>query len=562
MGSSRKSSQQPWVSILLVTALSLVRHASAMPAALEARQTSNITLTNTTSPAINTTATALTSHEELTGWMAGPATRGTLNIIFTCVITLFLCIWTTVQVNIEPPQDNVNNTLFKFIPLLENKWLGKLMAGRLVRKMGWSCVTIIVPEATLAIAAYERRSAYLLRKAIKDHEGKDWDLTLCYYAVMGGFVIDDQVDAASAPGTAPASVHEAASLVDSGKPEIAPQKEEVTKRPETKEGKPMVKTSRVDRAIARVRDGDNQRRTLTPQGVYLVWKTSTLPDIATRLPIITAEEVKDKNKASKLTKGIVFFQALWMIVQVISRAAGGLPVTLIELHTCLHTFCALAMYATWWEKPVDVDLPTTVIIRDSVLLAKLTSGSDYIEVEEDTPKMADVKKATSPLGKHSAGIRYLTSRAGLGKLLYIDLFGDDLFTTKSYFETLGNGYGRLWSSRKKLWREAVAISFVGLIYGGLHLAAWRNQFPTEVEQMLWRVAAAITAIGWSGFVCSLWLGRRPFFRYICGVLFGICLIPCLFVRVYLFLESFISLRKLEKKAYDINVWSQLWPHAG
>jgi hypothetical protein len=504
----------------------------------------------------------LTSQEELAGWVAGPTTRGTLNIIFTCLITLFLCIWTTVQVNIEPPQDNVNNTLFKLIPPLKNKWLGKLMAGRLVRKMGWSCVTIIVPEATLAIAAYERRAAYLLRKAIKDHEGKDWDLVLCYYAVMGGFVIADPVDAASAPGTAPANVHEPAFLLDSGKPEIAPQEEGVTKRLETKEGKPMVKTSRVDRAIARVRVEGNQCRTLTPQGVYLVWKTSTLPNIATRLPNITAEDIKDKNKASKLTKGIVFFQALWMILQVIARTAGGLPVTLIELHTCLHTFCALAMYATWWEKPVDVDLPTTVIIRDRVLLTELTRDSDYSEVKENIPDMVDVKKATSPLGEHSAGIRYLTSRAGLGKLLYIDLFGDDLFETKSYFRTLENGYGRLWSSRAKLWREALAISFVGLVYGGLHLTAWRNRFPTEAEQMLWRVAAAITAVGWSGFVCSLCLGKSPLLRNMCGVLFGICVIPCLFVRVYLLLESFISLRKLEKNAYDINVWSELWPHAG
>lgn len=459
------------------------------------------------------------------------------------------------QVNIEPPQENINNTLFKLIPPLENKWLGKLLAGRIVRKLGWSCIVIIVPEAALAIAAYERRAAYLLHKAIKDPKtGKGWDLTLCYYAVMGGFVIAEPASPISAPDAALVTAPEPALPQDPEKAEIVPPNPRATAKPETKETAEVVKTTKVDRAIARVKAGENHRRTLTPQGVYLVYKKGK------KLPDITAADVKDKNKASNLTKAIVFVQALWMIVQVISRTASSLPVTLIELHTCLHTFCAVAMYATWWHKPVDIDLPTAVYIEDSALISELSG--DYSKVQEDTEDMIDVKEATSPLGKHSAGIRYLTSRAGLGKLLYTDLFGDDLFKTKSYFKTLGNGYGRLWRSRAKLWREAVAISLVGLLYGGVHLAAWRNRFPTEAEQMLWRVAAAITAVGWSGFVLSLWLGKHPLLRKMCGVLFGICVIPCLFVRVYLLAESFISLRMLPKKSYDVNVWSELWPHAG
>ncbi|KAJ4294115.1 hypothetical protein N0V90_007805 [Kalmusia sp. IMI 367209] len=540
MNCCRKSDRKSWTGLLLVTVLVFTRHSFAIPATFGARQANNIalasttTLTNTPTPTVNTAATAVISQEEFEpGWVPGPTTRGTLNIIFTCVITLFLCVWTTVQVNIEPPQDNINNTLFRLIPPLENKWLGKLLAGRIVRKLGWSCVTIIVPEAALAIAAYERRAAYLLHEAIKDPKTEEgWDLTLCYYAVMGGFVIAEPVDSTSTPGAAPVNAPEPASSPDPEKAEI---------------------TTKVDRAIARVKAGENQRRTLTPQGVYLVYKKAKLPEI-------TAADVKDKNKASKLTKTIVFFQALWMILQVIARTAASLPVTLLELHTCLHTFCAVAMYATWWYKPVDIDLPTAVNFEDSALLGELSA--DYSEVKEDTKEMVDVKEATSPLGKHSAEIRYLTSRAGLGKLLYIDLFGDDLFKTRSYFKALGNGYGRLWRSRAKLWREAVAISLVGLVYGGVHLAAWRNRFPTEAEQMLWRVAAAITAVGWSGFVLSLWLGRQPLLRKMCGVLFGICVVPCLFVRVYLLVESFISLRMLPKKSYDINVWAELWPHAG
>ncbi|KAF2194573.1 hypothetical protein K469DRAFT_517115, partial [Zopfia rhizophila CBS 207.26] len=71
------------------------------------------------------------------------------------------------------------------------------------------------------------------------------------------------------------------------------------------------------------------------------------------LPPIKPIDIMDKSKANKLTKVIVFFQTLWMIIHVISRTASNFPATLLELHTCVHTFCALVMYVTLWDKPID-----------------------------------------------------------------------------------------------------------------------------------------------------------------------------------------------------------------
>jgi len=563
-----------------------IRYAFSIPTGLENRQTNTTDVSNTTASTPNPTNTTEFLEDPVSpGWVSGPTTRGTLNIIFPCIITLFLCIWTTVQVNIEP-KDNENKNLFKLIPALENKWLGKFLASRIVRKVGWSCVTIIVPEATLAVAAYERRTALLLREATKkvtDHDDKQihefWDPMICYYAVMGGFVIEppdhtsriSNNDGQSPPVPDPEKVND--------DPGTALRKQSVTS--EASPATAVQKTSKVDRAIARLKDprkDGNQRRTLTPQGVYLLHQHKKLPrlipDKTKDEGTITLEDaIKDKNKASKLTKGIVFFQALWMIMQVIARTAGALPVTLLELHTCLHTFCALAMYATWWDKPVDVDFPVTIKIDDPDLLDKLyhntgewETGNEDAEQEgpekKDSESTKQIKTAVSPLGPDCARIRYLTTRAGLGKLLWFDLFGEDLLDSKSYFKTWAKGYERLWKSRKLLWKEALFISLVGLVYGGVHLAAWRNRFPTLAERNLWRAASAITAVAWSGFVLSLWMGKRRFFRKLCGFLFGVCVFPCLFVRLYLFFESFISLRRLPQRSYDINIWTELWPHAG
>ena len=43
-------------------------------------------------------------------WVSGPTSRVTLTVVFSCFITLFLCVWTAVQVNIEP--ENNRNSVF------------------------------------------------------------------------------------------------------------------------------------------------------------------------------------------------------------------------------------------------------------------------------------------------------------------------------------------------------------------------------------------------------------------------------------------------------------------
>ncbi len=83
-------------------------------------------------------------------WVSGPSTRGTFGLVFSCVITLFLCVWTTVHVNIDPPAKGKSR-----IP------------KRHIQKFGWACATLIFPEGAMAIAHYERMTAWRLLKEMK-----------------------------------------------------------------------------------------------------------------------------------------------------------------------------------------------------------------------------------------------------------------------------------------------------------------------------------------------------------------------------------------------------------
>jgi hypothetical protein len=97
--------------------------------------------------------------------------------------------------------------------------------------------------------------------------------------------------------------------------------------------------------------GGTERLTLTANGVALLAQCGHIPEIS-------LDDIKDKNKANGLTKLVVCIQAGWMLVQVISRAATGLPTTLLEVHVVAHVVCALIMYILWWHKPRQVTSPT------------------------------------------------------------------------------------------------------------------------------------------------------------------------------------------------------------
>jgi hypothetical protein len=97
--------------------------------------------------------------------------------------------------------------------------------------------------------------------------------------------------------------------------------------------------------------GGIKRLTLTANGVALLAQCGHIPEIS-------LDDIRDKNKADGLAKFLVCIQAGWMIIQVISRAATGLPTTLLEVHVVAHVVCALIMYILWWHKPRQVTSAT------------------------------------------------------------------------------------------------------------------------------------------------------------------------------------------------------------
>lgn len=210
--------------------------------------------------------------------------------------------------------------------------------------------------------------------------------------------------------------------------------------------------------------------------------------------------------------------------------------------------------------------PFRVAVSEQQSTDVVQSDTTMLETNRDT----DLEKVNR-LGEQTKKDPdpYLITRAGLGKLLYIQLCDGDSIV-KQYFSVISMGFGRLIDAWRNIWKEGFLVNLVAMVYGGAHLATWNNKFPTKVESWLWKGSAIITAVSVGFFVLALSLGSilkkfgqgGRFFRWFCGVGLGLGLVPVLFARVFIFIECFITLRKIPENSYQTVAWAETWPKFG
>ena len=105
------------------------------------------------------------------GWVNGPNNRGTWDIIQTCVVTLILCSWSSLVLNI---------------------FSGKGRVGFMKDKLRWMLFTLFWPEITLGVAYEQWESAVqcvddFSKLTMKGHG--QWTMRHAFFADMGGFLL-------------------------------------------------------------------------------------------------------------------------------------------------------------------------------------------------------------------------------------------------------------------------------------------------------------------------------------------------------------------------------------
>ena len=110
-------------------------------------------------------------------YVTPPNTRGTLQILWSCLATLILCTWTIQHLNV-PPQSRPQSIQRRL--------------RRLATKLKWMLITLLAPEFVVGLAISDYRSATSLApqfKCFAEEDGVEWTVAHCFLANMGGFEI-------------------------------------------------------------------------------------------------------------------------------------------------------------------------------------------------------------------------------------------------------------------------------------------------------------------------------------------------------------------------------------
>lgn len=117
----------------------------------------------------NCTIRKKTPKDRIDGWIGQPNTRGTLDILQTCVLTIFVCTYTILCLNVPAPN--------------ESAWI---LTGR---KLFWMGLSIADPEFVLSYASGQWGTAQDSVKAFQDLGYPQWTLRHGCFVDMGGFLL-------------------------------------------------------------------------------------------------------------------------------------------------------------------------------------------------------------------------------------------------------------------------------------------------------------------------------------------------------------------------------------
>lgn len=308
-------------------------------------------------------------------WEPQPERRGTFGIISSCFVTLALCTWKIVHLNLPgmcPDEGLPWSAWFKkgTTHSMRHRLVHIFGGHQITRQIGWLLIGLFAPEL-IAYAAFRQywdvkslqvfmERVYLQpvqprrwwpallnnhrvpRQDVEDSSTKAvWTMTHSWYAVMGGYSY------------------------------------------KLREGPKVFLPD------------DHNRDQLILRDEALRFVAEHEPSV---IPNLTVLDILDKSSSSTFVKIIALFQALWFSLQCVVRMAQGLSISLLELTTFAHCIVALIIGWLWLRKPVDISKPDPLDMPDTVsqphwLMAILYSLTSFDHNESDEERYKKLGQA-------------------------------------------------------------------------------------------------------------------------------------------------------------------------
>ncbi|KAI9819457.1 MAG: hypothetical protein M1827_006905 [Pycnora praestabilis] len=413
------------------------------------------------------------------GWVDQPNGRGTIDIMWSCIVTIFLCSWSVLCMNIPAAG--------------QSRW------HILMNKLLWMLFAIFFPEVVTALAAEQWASA---SQSVEDFwllGYKRWTMRHAFWADMGGFML-------ATPDFPPIPI-----------------------------------------------DAHQLHHLLAGKHISF--------------PEIGEKDIWDKNKADGFARALTVVQTVWFGLQCLGRAIQHLPLSTFELSTLAFVWCTLPTFFFWNHKPVDAEAPIFLTVDTRMEDILLSAGDRANKPYNLTPlDFINPPPKFTGLALFWLGIKIGLDIDRTPKIRPIRTFANSTRT----------------APRGLSWKEIILGAGIGLGYVCIHLAGWNFSFPTFVEHTFWRVATSLMSglvvfylfLLFAGTALAGVISRRLFHTDTSTVAdmaglfpgwikFPVCLVLCGAygsARLYIFVESFVSLRALPLGAYDSVNWSDYIPH--
>ncbi|KAL9608538.1 MAG: hypothetical protein Q9167_006631 [Letrouitia subvulpina] len=368
-----------------------------------------------------------------------------------------------------------------------------------MHKAKWAFVALLIPEGIMTVAFNQRRNAKSSIKYMKKY-APQWTLMHGFYSEMGGFKVRDE----------------------------------------------STETLYTFRAV--------QLHWLAENGII-------------GIPPISKKEIHDRSKASRVAKALACLQSAWFLLSSLARVVQHLPLTTFEVATIPFIGITWVTYYLWWDKPVDMETFTTIHLPSLPTEDLCRMAQDTCFSKASGSWYRPALKETSTRGwdfywfEKSMDFRHL-SIVRSNHLLPQELRE---MVKHSYAEARVCSWflPAINEFQAAEWNNINDITLVlaGWFFNGLHLVAWHNVFPTEVESLLWKISVCLMLgyIALSGPCAMLlyWLPEGSFMKDLPIW----CITVCYAVtRFYLIVEVFIGLRAVPPAVYRSVDWSQYIPN--
>lgn len=267
------------------------------------------------------------------------------------------------------------------------------------------------------------------------------------------------------------------------------------------------------------------------------------------LPQITEDEIMDKSKEDSFIKTIAGIQLLWTVTQAVTRAIRKLAISQLEIAVLAYAACALITLCLCSSKPKDIQTSTIIKVKSDHGEKPIAQGH-RMEIEQLRPR------SWFNLSLSLARSQFRAQAPNGPSHIMRPIPNDARYS----HQAASSG---IFPGKVLLTRMDDGFTIAGIIFGGIHCAAWNYDFPTPVERLLWRIASVWTAtilpVFYSLLLADIHFRYLSFLQRILPALEFILAFAYFVARLYLLVEVFRSLFFLPPSAF-VNTWTSHIPH--